>query len=136
MRARSRVTFIVESESLTAEEISRRLGLRPTQVTKQGDPVSLSRLHAGRRGHTTWALASPLNDDEEPAAHLEALLSIIEPLIPTLRQVEESGGNISWSCFVTAKPTGNMVWLEPHVLSRLARIGIALVLDIYDSDTD
>jgi hypothetical protein len=56
--------------------------------------------------------------------------------MPALRQIESAGGSAFWSCFVTAKPTGNMVWLDPQTLSRLAKLGVPLVFDIYDSDPD
>lgn len=115
MRARSRLTLIVQSE--TGEGVP---GLRQTTGS----------------GHTTWELASPLDDAQEPAAHLAALLPIAEASKPALRQLESAGGRAFWSCFVTAKPMGNMVWLEPRLLSRLADLGVPLVFDIYDSDPE
>lgn len=115
MGARSRLTLIVQSE--TGAEVP---GLR----------------QAAGSGHTTWELASPLDDAQEPAAHLAALLPIAEAAKPALRQLESAGGRAFWSCFVTAKPMGNMVWLEPRLLSRLADLGMPLVFDIYDSDPE
>jgi hypothetical protein len=37
---------------------------------------------------------------------------------------------------VTARPTGNLVEVEAGTLSRIAHTGLALVLDVYDSDPD
>jgi hypothetical protein len=37
---------------------------------------------------------------------------------------------------VTAKPTGNVLWFEPDVLSRLGEVGAAFEFDIYDSDDE
>ena len=39
-----------------------------------------------------------------------------------------------WSCFVTAKPLGNIFRLKVEVLSRLAQVGVPLEFDLYDSD--
>jgi hypothetical protein len=117
MGARTRLTLTVQGETLTGKEVP---GLRQTTAS----------------GHTTWELASPLDDAQEPAAHLAALLPIAEAAKPALRQLESAGGRAFWSCFVTAKPMGNMVWLEPQLLSRLADLGMPLVFDIYDSDPE
>jgi glycine/D-amino acid oxidase-like deaminating enzyme len=123
MTGRSRLTFLVQSESLAGEDISRRLGLDPTYVSASGR-------------HTSWQLDSPLDDDVEPAAHLSELLPLVEQRLPALRDIEAGDGTASWSCFVTAKPTGNMIWLDPPILARLAEVGIPFVFDVYDSDTD
>jgi hypothetical protein len=53
-----------------------------------------------------------------------------------LRQIQGTGATAFWSCFVTAKPTGNMLWFEPGILSRLGEVGAAFEFDIYDSDDD
>ena len=110
------------------------MDLQPTNVVEKGDPISRRNPDAGQRRHTTWELASGLQDDAELAAHLEALLRLFEPRISALRQIQATGATAFWSCFVTAKPTGNMLWLEPDVLSRLGKVGAALEFDIYDSD--
>jgi hypothetical protein len=82
------------------------------------------------------ALASSLEETLEPAAHLEKLIPLAESTKTALQQIANAGGQVFWSCFVTAKPTGNMIWLEPGILSRLANLGLPLVFDIYNSDSD
>jgi hypothetical protein len=133
---RSRLTFIIQSEVLAADEISERMGLQPTNVVEKGAPISRRNPDAGQRRHTTWELASGLPEDAELTAHLEALLPLFEPRSSALRQIQGTGATAFWSCFVTAKPMGNMVWFEPAVLSRLGEVGAALEFDIYDSDDD
>jgi hypothetical protein len=130
------LTFIIQSEVLAADEISERMGLQPTNVVDKDAPTSWRNPGPAQRRHTTWELASSLPDDAEPAAHLEALLPLLEPRSSALRQIRGTGATVFWSCFVTAKPTGNMLWLEPDVLSRLGQVGAALEFDIYDSDGD
>jgi hypothetical protein len=110
--------------------------LQPTNVVEKGALISRRNPDAGQRRHTTWELASSLPDEAEPAAHLDALLPLLEPKISALRQIQGTGATAFWSCFVTAKPTGNMLWFEPQVLSRLGEVGAALEFDIYDSDDD
>lgn len=77
-----------------------------------------------------------LPDDAEPAAHLESLLQLLEPRTSAVHQIQGTGATAFWSCFVTAKPTGNMLWFEPEVLPRLGELGAALEFDIYKSDAD
>jgi hypothetical protein len=111
MAGRSRLTFIIQSESLTGDEISRRLGLRPTHVAERGDPISRRMTGAGRR-LTTWELASPLNEDQEPAAHLARLLPIVEQRIPALRQVEGADANVAvWPASPGARAGRNLRWI-------------------------
>lgn len=133
---RSRLAFIIQSEVLAADEISGRMGLRPTNVVEKGLPISRRNRDAVQRRHTTWELASGLPDDAEPAAHLEALLQLLEPCTSAVHQIQGTGATAFWSCFVTAKPTGSMLWFEPEVLSRLGELGAALEFDIYESDDD
>ncbi|MGI5238698.1 DUF4279 domain-containing protein [Dactylosporangium sp. CA-139066] len=130
----SRLAFIVQSGTLTGEEISQRLGLRPPAVTERGEVVSRRNPGGGRRAHTTWAVDSTLAETAELAAHLEALLPLIEDRLPALRQIQSDGGTMFWSCFVTAKPLGNMFRLEAELLYRLAKVGVPLDFDLYDSD--
>lgn len=132
---RSRLTFVVQAR-LTGEDISRRLHLRPTRVAERGDPVSRRTPGAGRRGHTTWEVASGLGAHEDPAAHLAALLPLVEPRAAALREMESAGATMFWSCLVTAKPTGNTLHFGPDVLARLAAVGVPFELDVYDSDGD
>jgi Domain of unknown function (DUF4279) len=128
------VTFIIHSEVHTGDEITARMGLEPTTVAEKGDPVSRRYPDRARRRHTTWQLAGGLSDDAEPAAHLEALLPLVEPRTSALSDMRSAGATASWSCFVTAKPTGNMIQFEPGLLARLSEVGALLEFDIYDSD--
>lgn len=133
---RSTLTFIIQSEVLAPDEISERMGLQPTNVVAKDVPISRRNPNAAQRRHTTWELASGLPDDAEPAVHLEALLPLLEQQSSALRQIQDTGATTFWSCFVTAKPTGTMLWFEPEILSRLGEVGAALEFDIYDSDDD
>jgi hypothetical protein len=134
MPGRSKLTFVIQSETLHGEAIGRQLGLRPSDVAERGDPVSRRNPDGGRRRHTTWCLASGLADNAEPARHLESLLPLIEDRIPALRQIQGTGAEVSWLYFVTAKQTGNMFRFGPDLLSRLAAVGASLEFDIYDGD--
>jgi len=130
------LTFIIQSEVLAADEISERIGLQPTNVVEKGAPISRRNPDAGQHRYTIWELASSLPDEAELAAHLDALLPLFEPRSSALRQIQDTGATAFWSCFLTAKPTGHMLWFEPEVLSRLGEVGAALEFDIYDSDDD
>ncbi|MEU4564976.1 DUF4279 domain-containing protein [Actinoplanes sp. NPDC023936] len=136
VKKRSRLTFVIQSEVLAADEISERMNLQPTNVLENGASASRRNPDAARRRHTTWNLVSDLPDDAAPAAHLEGLLPLLEPRRSVLRQIQETGAAAFWSCFVTATPTGNMLRFEPDLLSRLSQVGGALEFDIYDSDDD
>jgi Domain of unknown function (DUF4279) len=126
------LTFVVQSRRHTGAEIGRRLGLEPTDVVEQGDPIS--RLNPSRRTHTLWGLDSERPEEAEPPVHLSALLPIVEDRLPALRELVSEGATAFWSCLVSAKPAGNQFSLEPAMLSRLAAVGAPLDFDLYDSD--
>lgn len=136
MAARAYATFTLYDDTLTGAEITRRLGLQPTRVHDRGDLISPRNPNSSLRQHTTWALTSALPDTEELIDHLSWLLDHVEPRLPAVRDLCQAGCAVRWVCFVTAKPTGNAVWLETETLSRIVAIGGALVLDLYDSEPD
>ncbi len=112
-----------------AAEITGLLGLQPSWVSDRGQPVSRRNPGGPVRQHTTWALSSGLPDSEVLQSHLLALLDVVSPARAAISQ-------LLLSCMVTARPTGNLAEVEAETLSRIAHTGLALVLDVYDSDPD
>jgi hypothetical protein len=108
----------------------------PTEAAERGAPVSHRGSDGPVRSRTRWTLASSLADDEPLAAHLDALLDVLEPRAAEVRALIGEGCRADWFCFLEARPSGNLVSIEPPTLTRLASLGAELVLDIYDSDPD
>jgi hypothetical protein len=119
------LTFVIQSEHHTGAEITRRLGLRPTDVIDRDFK---------QRPQTVWGLDSDLPDDAEPSALLAAMLPVIEARLTALHDLRAEGAALFWSCMVTAKPTGNQFALAPDLLARLAIVGAPLDFDLYNSD--
>jgi Domain of unknown function (DUF4279) len=129
-------TFIVRDAELTGAEITGLLGLQPSWVSERGQPVSRRNPGSPVRQHTTWALSSGLPESEVLQSHLLALLDVVSPARAAISQLLQHGSDLCLSCMVTASPTGNLVEVEAETLSRIAHTGLALVLDVYDSDPD
>jgi Domain of unknown function (DUF4279) len=127
-------TFLVEDQYLAGEQITGRLGLQPTRVASRGEPVSRRSLRKDARQHTAWSLDSPYPDDTELECQLRWLLDVLEPARAALGQLQQGGAALRFSCLLTGRPTGNTVWIETGTLARIAALGAALVLGIYDSD--
>jgi hypothetical protein len=123
------LTFVIRSAHHTGDEITRRLGLEPTDVLERGAPIS--RHSRKRRPDTFWGLDADL---PEPSAEFAALLPVVEARQTVVDELRAEGATLFWSCMVTAKPTGNQFVLEPDILTRLAAIGAPLDFDLYNSD--
>jgi hypothetical protein len=124
----------VEDQYLAGQQITGRLGLQPTRVASVGEAVSRRNPRSDARQHTTWSLDSPYPDDTELECQLRWLLDVLEPARAALGQLQQEGTALRFSCLLTGRPTGNTVWIETGTLARIAALGAALVLGIYDGD--
>jgi hypothetical protein len=81
---------------LTADAVTRRLGLRPTRTVEAGDPIS--RRSARTRDSSMWLLSSSpgIEAGVELATQLNRLLVILEPVTPVLWDLVEAGYEANW----------------------------------------
>jgi hypothetical protein len=129
-QAWSKASFRVVSASLTAADISNRLGLAATRAHEAGERVSST---SGSPVHREagWFLESGLDDREPMDRHLVALLDQLEPRVDRLRDLASECRMDLFCGFSSESGQGGFI-LSPGLLERLARIpGEGLVLDLY-----
>jgi hypothetical protein len=133
-RMRCTATLRVGSETVTAKEVTRRLGLTATKAFEADAPVS-SRT-ATPRGASIWLLESSLPDSAELADHLRALLDKVEPVADELAMLVSGGCWTDWFCFVESEATEHAVELDSELLRRLASLPGDLLIDACGGDDD
>jgi hypothetical protein len=119
---------------LTAEAVTRRLGVRPTSATEAGEPVSLR--SARVRDSSVWLLGSSqaIEDDVELATQLDRLLIMLEPVTARLWELVREGYWANWFCYVSSHATEHAAELDRALLQRLLALPGDLWLDISGGD--
>lgn len=126
----SQASLRVASEALTLAQLSEYLGSPPTHGVDKGSPVSRRAPQGPVHQQSTWCLRSGV-DGDDLLAHLQALEPVAERL-SALRDAEPSVA-VDLVLMIEAADTGNMLIVEPDTIAWLARFGVGLVLDAYNS---
>jgi len=124
--------IIIESRTLTPEEISSQLGIPGDETTRIGEP----RGHAAKlwEVHTWTLLVQKCGRDLGLSAHallprcVEELLYRIEPFADTLRGIITSEGG-QLAIWVTSSSVPGIT-LDQHTIQTLADLGLSLDVDI------
>jgi Domain of unknown function (DUF4279) len=122
--------------TLTAAEVTRRLGIPPTRALEAGDPVS-SR-SSSPRSSSLWLLTSNpgIEAGTELAEHLHRLLDILEPTTGPLWELVHAGYHANWLCYVASHATEHAAQLDRPTMQRLLALPGDLWLDVSGDDQD
>jgi Domain of unknown function (DUF4279) len=126
----TRVTFRASSPSRTAEELARIVGITPTRSVAKGEPVTRRTPNAPIRKSSGILLESGVSEHRHAEAHLEALLTVLEPLQSRLEALPADVTTDLFIGFSSGSGQGGF-FLSPGLLRRLAHLGLALVTDLY-----
>ena len=128
------VELRIVGSNLDPEEVTRTIGLSPTQVRKKGERRSAESTWA----NNMWALEALPPDRSEwssLADGLAALLGAIRPVQDRLRNYT-SGNDLYIWCGHFASSFGGGPTLSPVLLKMLGDLGAQLVLDTYFEPPD
>ncbi len=105
------------------------LGLTPTFAAAAGEP--LPHRPSMRRKHGRWEFGSPLAVTESVAAHLDALLPMLEQRAELIRALLSKYPALL-QCVIYVREGCNLGFdLPVELLARVAALGLALDFDIY-----
>lgn len=111
------------------EEITKIIGLTPTQTWKKGDQILKTIMKYKANG---WRLSSPCDPFSSTVEEqVNALLDIIIPHAPVFSKLPR-GTYIELSCFMYTYKERPLVGFTAEQVKKLAQIGAAIDLDIYD----
>ncbi len=121
----------ISAESLTAKELSRRIGdISPARRVEAGDPISPRSPGLHMRAFCIYE--SPLSSESTPEEHLAWAIKFVEgtqePLSTVLPEIDLrlSLSTTEQCCFA----------LTPAELSFLGAQGVQINIDIYPSDSE
>jgi hypothetical protein len=110
-------SFRVGSDTITTNEMTRRLGLSPSNARDLYRAV--------------WGLKSGLPSTEPLESHLEALLDFLEPVATEIAELQRDGCDMDFFVGVSSETGSVGACLEAALLGRIAALGIDLALDLY-----
>jgi hypothetical protein len=135
--ARSRVTLVIRSETMTAPEITEVLGLTPTESFSKGDAHLLPQLKPlGPRTFTGWFLSPDEDVPGEVETKLSRLLDLTESAAPSIRELANRCDVV---VAVLYNGYSNQMWglsFEARDVARLAALGVSIDVDLYASGPD
>jgi hypothetical protein len=131
-----RASFCVSSISLTHQEISDRLGLRPTRTHTKGQPKGFRQEDGSISpsivwNDSAWFLQSPLGRDRNLAEPIQWLLDAIEPRTDAIKAIRPECSLIRLFCGFASHPGQGGFTLDPHTMGRISKLGLDLAMDLY-----
>lgn len=111
------------------EIITKRLGIKPSQVWKKGDKKPFGKKFINIHKNT-WKINSDLKINETAEEHIKHLLEIVEPAGKHIK-------NLSKKCYIEfglalyIKDYNPGIHLEKSLLERISKLNAELDLDFY-----
>ena len=128
----SSAAFVATSKTLSLNQIQEIIGLPPSRFHNIGDPVS-SRSSTPVHNRDYYSIQSKSLESESMEQHIEEILSLLEPRMDAIRRLS-SEANLCLFCGFSSGNGQGGFGLSPELLSRLARLGLEVVLDLYPPD--
>jgi len=125
----SSAAFVAMSDSLSPEQIEDAMGLPPSRMHRIGDPVS-SRNNSTVHKQHYYSIQSRARATEGMEVHIDEILSILEPRKSVISQLSSEARLCLFCGFSSGNGQGGFS-LSPGLLSRLAHLGLEVVLDLY-----
>lgn len=122
-----KVHLTLTSADGSPEDVTARLGLQPTKSWRVGDPIGRSARSYATNG---WSLSSGLDASAELDDHVRALLGLVEPVLPALRELP-GHWNLELSCALYAREYVPACHFDRKTVERLASIGAEIDVDLY-----
>jgi hypothetical protein len=125
----SSAAFCAHSDTLPPEQMEVIIGLPPTRSHRIGEPRS-KRTYRGVHDRHYYSVQSKISDSEPLEKHIEEILSMLEPRIDRVKHLASEASLCLFCGFSSGNGQGGFV-LSPSLLSRLAQLGLEVVLDLY-----
>lgn len=125
----SSAALCAHSDTLTPEQMEEIFGMRPSRSHRMGESRS-TRARSGTHDRHFYSIHSTTSDSEPLSSHIEELLSVLEPRVERLKRLSGEASLRLFCGFSSGNGQGGFS-LSPELLSRLARLGIEVVFDLY-----
>ena len=123
------VSIRIQSSSATCKELTALAGVMPTSCAESGRPVSARNPDGPRHELTTWTFSV----EDAESNNLETSVARAIEVLGTQRDWP-SDASFDVISRVEGRPMGNMFEIGPETLSAMARLGVGLAVDVYNSE--
>jgi hypothetical protein len=127
----TRVIFQIFSPMLNLNDLSKNIHLKPDHTHLLGDYPRANPKYAPYK-HGMWLLRSKISDKLSLEAHLENLISILEPYQDYIRILSENN-KVHFACVLHCQ---NGFEISPSILARMSKLGASFGAEIYPPDTE
>ena len=123
------------SDTISAEQISRRLSIQPTRTHAVGDPIS-ARVYRPRTTHGWLLETRGVVDSRDSRRHIDWLLDQLIPAEAELHNLRAEGADANiFSYWVSARGHGGPM-ISPPQMEKLARLRLDCGWDVYLGDRE
>ena len=130
----SSAAFCAHSDALSPEQMEVIIGLSPSRSHRIGDPRS-KRTKSGAHDRHYYSIQSTISDSASLDAHIEEILSILEPRVDRVKRLGSEASLCIFCGFSSGNGQGGFS-LTPELLARLSRLGLEVVLDLYPPESE
>lgn len=122
------VELIINSDNLTPEEITQRIGIEPSEAFKKGDFIVETEKH---RHHHTSHICTYYTDNHCSSKQVEDHLKwLLENLLydkrQAIKELQDDGAMITINADTKAFVSTNYVRLDPDIFQKLASLKIGV----------
>jgi len=128
-----KVSFEIRSFDSPPDDITKLLGIKPTEAWQKGDHIHPEIKHSpgwlGARDNC-WLIRSGAKESEDIEVHLKKLMSVLSPKQAVIHELAQS---CDAKVRVTATCTDNSPGLvfEPGLLKEIVSLGAVLDIDLW-----
>ena len=136
MRTKATFRLVSDDAGLTADAVTRKLGIEPTMSGEAG--TAIGRRSTVIRKDALWNLSASdeIEDGVELAVQLRRLLGILEPRSAALWELTAAGYEANWYCWVESHATEHAVEIDRLLMTRLLALPGDLWLDVCGDGED
>ncbi|HEU5314744.1 MAG TPA: DUF4279 domain-containing protein [Chloroflexota bacterium] len=124
-----RVSLRVLGEDLDPDAVTRALGVAPSDSLRRGDPVTRGARRVHAIGLWSWDAGAPAT--APLAEHLARIAARFGARARAIGDLAGAGLRVDVYCSYFAGGRLSQIRLEPDALGALARLGVALTLNVY-----
>ncbi|MFF2016567.1 DUF4279 domain-containing protein [Paenibacillus sp. NPDC058177] len=125
---KGRFSFIVRDEALDFDDISRKLKIRPTSITKKGEFI---RKKMGIQApYDIWLFEVIITEELEPEEALDELLNKLTPNFKEINELIWIYTEVNINCYLRSDYGQMGLELSIELIKKLAYLGVGLNIHI------
>ena len=129
--AETHATLRLLADDLDPDDVTRRLGITPTDSFLRGDPHGRG-VSDHRHSSGGWLRDTSASVSKDAQRHVVELLNLLEPVATEYRAMRQDG--VDADVFVyweKSTGAGGGPWLDPATMARLSALDLPIMFDIY-----